>query len=284
MTGLAFGLVLVSAVMHASWNFLAKRVGGGMAVVWLFSAISALIYLPLVIAILLIQKPVMGGFEILFLVGTVVLHILYYFLLTRGYRAGDLSMVYPLARGTGPVLSVIGAIILLGERPMPGVVFGAILVGLGVFIIMGNPFALRANSAAIGYGLLCGLSIAAYTLVDKQAVSALMISPVLLTWFSSAAQGILLLPVARREWDVVRRAWNEHRREVIGIGVLDSLSYILFLIALTFSDVSLLAPLRQTSILIGAFMGVRLLSEDASRRRLIATGVMLFGLLALTLG
>jgi drug/metabolite transporter (DMT)-like permease len=94
----------------------------------------------------------------------------------------------------------------------------------------------------------------------------------------------LLLPVALRHREGVRRAWSTHRREVIGIGILDSLSYILFLIALSFSAVSLLAPLRQTSILIGAFMGVRLLSEDASRRRLIAAGVMMLGLAALALG
>jgi drug/metabolite transporter (DMT)-like permease len=174
----------------------------------------------------------------------------------------------------------------LGERPSVGAFAGAILVSVGVFILMGNPFTLRGrdNSAAIVYGLLCGLSIAAYTLWDKEAVSALLIPPVILTWFGNAAQALLLAPNALRYKETVRAAWKEHRRAVIGISILDSLSYILFLIALSFSSVSLLAPLRQTSILIGAFIGVRLLSEEASRRRIVAAVVMLGGLLALTLG
>jgi drug/metabolite transporter (DMT)-like permease len=286
MTGLAVGLVLISAVMHATWNFLAKQVGGGMAVVWLFSTIATVIYLPLVLAVLIIQQPTFGTPEMLFLSGTILLHLAYYFLLQRGYRSGDLSLVYPLARGIGPVLSVIGAILLLNERPSPGVFAGAMLVSVGVFILMGNLLTLRArgSGAAIGYGLLCGLSVAAYTLWDKQAVSALLIPPIFLTWVGNASQAVVLVPAATRRWETVRAAWKEHRRAVIGIGILDSLSYILFLIALSFGTVSLLAPVRQTSILIGALMGVRLLSEDTSSRRLIAAGVILAGLITLTLG
>jgi drug/metabolite transporter (DMT)-like permease len=286
MTGLAFGLVLTSAVMHASWNFLAKTVGGGMAAVWLYSTIATVIYLPLAVAVLIVQQPTLGARELLFLGGTCLLHIAYYFLLQRGYHSGDLSLVYPLARGTGPALSVVGAILLLGERPSAGAFGGALLVSVGVFILMGNPFTLRGrdNGAAVIYGLLCGLSIAAYTLWDKQAVTAFLIPPVILTWAGNAVQAVVLAPNAARYRETVRAAWNDHRRAVIGVGILDSLSYILFLIALSFGTVSLLSPLRQTSILIGAFMGVRLLSEDASRRRLVAAGVMLVGLIALALG
>jgi drug/metabolite transporter (DMT)-like permease len=222
----------------------------------------------------------------LFLSGSVALHIAYYFLLQRGYHSGDLSLVYPLARGTGPALSVFGAILLLGERPSLGAFAGAILVSIGVFILTGNVLTLRGNpnAAAIAYGLLCGLAVAAYTLWDKEAVSTLLIPPIILTWAGSAAQAVVLIPAALKSKDAVRDAWHNHRAAVLGIGILDSLGYILFLIALGFSSVSLLAPLRQTSILIGAFMGVRLLSEDASRRRLVAVAVMLIGVIALTLG
>ncbi len=286
MTGLVFGLVLASAGMHAVWNLLAKQVGGGMAVVWLFSTIATLIYLPVALVIIVVQHPPMGIPQLVFLAGTCGLHIVYYFTLQRGYRAGDLSLVYPLARGTGPALAVVGAILLLGERPSVGAFIGAMGVSAGVFLLMGNPLTLRSheNRGAILYGLVCGLSIAAYTLWDKQAVSALLIPPVILTWAGNAVQAAALAPAAYRYRDAARTAWNEHRLAVIGIGVLDSLSYILFLIALSFGSVTLLAPLRQVSILIGAFFGVRLLSEAASRRRLIAAGVMLLGVAALTLG
>lgn len=286
MNGLAFGLVLLSALMHASWNLLAKRAGGGMAMVWLFSTVAALIYLPLAIAVLIIQQPVMGVPQVVYILGSVVLHIAYYFLLQRGYSTGDLSLVYPLARGTGPMLSILGAVILLGERPSPIVIVGALAVTAGVLILTGNPLALRGNAAAaaIVYGLLCGLSIAAYTLWDKEAVSTWAIPPLIFTWAGNAAQAFLLAPTAYRYRDRVANAWKNHRREVFGIGILDSLSYILFLIALSVGTVSNLAPVRQTSILIGAFLGVRLLSEDASRRRIIAAGVMLAGLVALAFG
>lgn len=286
MTGLAFVLVLTSAFMHASWNLLAKRAGGGMAMVWLFSTVAAIIYLPVAAAIFFIQQPTLEGQHLLFIAGSVVLHIAYYFLLQRGYSTGDLSLVYPLARGTGPLLSILGAVILFSERPSSAVLVGAIFVTVGVLILTGNPLALRSKEAApaVVYGLLCGLSIAAYTLWDKQAVSGLLIPPVIFTWAGNAAQAVLLAPNAYRYRDQVRHAWANHRREVFGIGILDSLSYILFLIALSVGTVSNLAPVRQTSILIGAFMGATLLSEEASRRRLIAAAVMLAGLAALAFG
>ncbi len=283
---LAFALVLLSATLHATWNFLAKRVGGGMTVVWLFTVIGVVVYLPLMLAVLIIEQPTLGLTEFLFIGGTVILHIVYYFLLQSGYRVGDLSLVYPLARGTGPLLTVIGAILLLDERPSVTAFIGALIVTAGIFILTGNVFALRGrdHGPAVAYGLLCGFAIACYTLWDQQAVTVLMIPPVVLIWFAAAAQSIVLTPNAVRNWDIVRHAWANHRRAVIAIGILDLLSYILFLIALRFSDVSLLAPLRQVSILIGAFMGVRLLSEAASTRRLIAAAVMVVGILALTLG
>lgn len=286
MTGLAFALVLASAFMHASWNYLAKRAGGGMAMVWMFSTVGALLYLPVAAVSYIIQKPDIGPPQIAYIAGSVILHIAYYFLLQRGYQSGDLSLVYPLARGTGPLLSIVGAIMLLGERPSPAVLVGAVFITAGVLILTGNPLALRGKGAApaIVYGLLCGLSIAAYTLWDKEAVGTWAIPAVIFTWAGNASQALLLAPNAYRYREQVRRAWAFHRREVFGIGILDSLSYILFLVALAVGTVSNLAPVRQTSILIGAFMGARLLSEEASRRRLVAAAVMLAGLVALAFG
>ncbi|MBK8024219.1 MAG: hypothetical protein IPK19_22985 [Chloroflexi bacterium] len=216
MTAAALLLVGASAVMHATWNFLAKRIGGGMAAIWLYSTLASLIYLPLAGYILFVEQPTLGPTELLFLSGTVVLHIAYYFLLQRGYKAGDLSLVYPLARGTGPMLSVVGAILMLGERPSIGALAGAAFISVGVFILLGNPAHLRRsdNRAAVAYGLLCGLTIAAYTLWDKQAVSALLIPPLFLTWVGNFAQAILLAPAAYRERATLRAAWRIHRPAV----------------------------------------------------------------------
>ena len=103
MSVLALILVLSSAVLHATWNWLAKRAAGGIPFVWLFSALSATIYLPIVIITLLTLHPLIGNTEIVFMLGSSMLHLGYFFLLNRGYQVGDLSLVYPLSRGTGPV-------------------------------------------------------------------------------------------------------------------------------------------------------------------------------------
>lgn len=283
---LAFALVLTSAGLHAVWNFLAKRAGGDTTFVWLFSALATLIYLPLAIFILFAQQPHIGLPEIGALVVTGLLHVAYYLLLNRGYRAGDLSLVYPIARGAGPMLSVVGAVLLLGERPSLLAVIGMLLIVAGVVVVTGNPRRARRDGAvpAIIYGLLVAVSIAAYTLWDKQAISVYLIPPLILTWFSGAVRTIALAPHALRHWRQVGQDWQQFKREALGIAVLDSLSYILFLIALSFSQVSHLAPLRQTSILIGAFLGARLLAEDAGRRRVLAAVVMMAGVIALALG
>ncbi len=285
MTLLAFALVLTSAILHATWNYLAKRAGGGTIFVWMFSLAGWLLYFPLALAILVIQQPDLGGAALVAILGTCLLHLVYYLLLQRGYRVGDLSIVYPLARGTGPAIASVGAVLLLGERPSAGVWVGTALLFLGVLILTGDPRALRKNGAAKGvlYGLLVGVSIAAYTLWDKRGVSALLIPPLLLTWASNGFRALALAPQAFRHWEQVKLQWTTNRRPLFGIAILDPLSYILFLLALQSSPVTLLSPLRQSSILIGAFLGIQVLSEDAGRRRLIAAGVMLAGLLALTL-
>ena len=286
METLAFGLVLTSAGLHAVWNFLAKRASGETTFVWLFSALATLIYLPLAIIILITQRPNLGLPELGALGVTCLLHIAYYLLLNRGYRAGDLSLVYPIARGAGPMLSVVGAVFLLGERPSLLAVIGMLLIVAGVVVVTGNPTTAQRDGVipAIVYGLLVAVSIAAYTLWDKQVVSFYLIPPLILTWSSGAVRTVVLAPHALRHWGQVRQDWQRFKREALGIAVLDALSYILFLIALSFSQVSHLAPLRQTSILIGAFLGARLLGEKVGQRRIIAALVMLAGVIALALG
>ncbi|MCB9452324.1 MAG: EamA family transporter [Anaerolineaceae bacterium] len=286
MSVLALILVLSSAVLHATWNWLAKRAAGGIPFVWLFSALSATIYLPIVIITLLTLHPLIGNTEIVFMLGSSMLHLGYFFLLNRGYQVGDLSLVYPLSRGTGPVLAVVGAVALFGERPSSLAVVGIALVTSGVFILTGDLKALRRNGTApaVIYGLLTGLVIAVYTLWDKLVVAGLLIPPLVLIWFSTVVRTLALIPYVLRHRSTVASLWRSYPKEALGIAVLDTLSYILFLAALTFSPVSYLSPARQISILLGAFLGVRLLAESDARRRFIAAGVMLIGLVALTLG
>src|SRR5215510_8448772 len=116
MTILALGLILAAATVHASWNYFLKRSGGGTVFVWLFAALSALIYAPLAIGILWWKQPAFGWPQYGLIFASAVLHTAYYLLLDRGYRSGDLSIVYPIARGSGPLITVLCAILILGER------------------------------------------------------------------------------------------------------------------------------------------------------------------------
>src|SRR5688572_6928076 len=113
----ALALVVVGAFIHAYWNLLVKRAAGDPAFVWLFSFTSALIYLPVVVVLIALEPLDYGPTEWALILSSGVLHLAYAVTLNHGYRVGDLSVVYPIARGTGPLISSLGAIVLLGERP-----------------------------------------------------------------------------------------------------------------------------------------------------------------------
>lgn len=283
MTLFALALVLAAALMHATWNLLAKRASGGPAFVWLFSALAGVIYAPFVVAVLLVEQPDIDASMLPFLVVSPVLNGIYFLLLQRSYRSGDLSLVYPLARGSAPLITTIVAIMLFGERPTLLAVGGTLLITLGVVILASTPGARRGAGArqAVAYGLLTGVSIATYTLWDKYAVGTALVPPLFLGWAIYMGQAVLLAPMALRRWGTVRSEWRMHRREALGVGVLSPLSYVLVLIALVFTPVSYVAPAREISILIGVVMGSRLLAEGHGPRRLIAAGAMVVGVIGL---
>ena len=286
MTELALALVLASAVAHAGWNFIAKRASAGPVFNWLFDALSVLVCLPLFAVQVLVAPPRLGPVEATFVVGSALLHLAYFLLLGQAYRVGDLSLVYPLARGVGPMLSTLAAVALLGERPTPLAVGGAALIGLGVIVLAGNPRRLRGSAAgpSVLFAVLTGMVIAAYTLWDKQAVSAAGMPPVLYFALFTTVRAALLTPYALAHPDVARQEWRTHRKHALGIALLSPMSYILVLYALSVSPVSYVAPVREIGILLGAVMGSRWLAEGDAARRLAGAVAMVAGVVALALG
>ncbi len=282
MTLFALSLLLAAAFVHATWNLLLKRAQGGPAFQWLFAVLSVGLYLPAVLAWCWYRPTALSTTMVAVIAGSSVLHTLYYGVLQRGYRAGDLSVVYPLARGTGPFLAVIGAVLILGERPTAGVVAGGILIIAGVFVLSGAGAWSRRGApsgAAVTYGLATGVVIASYTLWDKNAVSAIGIAPLLLDWGTNCGRTVLLAPVAWRRRPELRNHWLRHRREALGVALLNPLAYIFVLTALQITPVSHIAPAREISILIGSLMGIRLLGEGAARIRLLGAASMTLGLI-----
>lgn len=286
MTALALGLVLASAVAHATWNYFAKRSRGGVPFLWLALTLAIPLYAPIAIAVVLLTGPSIGPVEILWMVMNGALNVAYFIFLQRGYRAGDLSVVYPVARGTGPVLATIAAILLFGERPTPLAIAGAAAIAVGVFVLTGDPRKLRerGTGAAVAYALLTGATIATYTLWDKRAVSVLLIPPVLYEWGANVCRSLILLPVALPRWAEVRAEWVANRAAILAVATLSPLAYMLVLTALAISRVSYVAPAREIGILFGVLLGARSLAEADIGRRSIAATLMVGGVTALVLG
>ncbi|MCA1644628.1 MAG: DMT family transporter [Chloroflexi bacterium] len=286
MTELALVLVLVSAVAHAGWNFIAKRASGGPVFNWLFDVLSVLVWAPLGVLQVVLQPPRLGTLEVIFIVGSAVLHLAYFLLLGQGYRRGDLSLVYPLARGAGPMLSTAAAVLLLGEHPTPLALMGAALIGLGVFVLVGDPRQLHSSTAgaSVAFALLTSVVIAAYTLWDKQAVSTVGIPPILYFYLFTLTRALLLTPYALAKVATVKSEWRTHKKHALGIAALSPVAYILVLYALAVSPVSYVAPVREIGILLGALMGSRWLAEGNARQRLAGAAAMVLGVVALAVG
>ena len=288
MTTYALALVITAAVLHASWNYLLKKCGGGIGVLTLSAIVATTVLTPFSLYLIFANDFDFTPLVLVAIVGGGVLHLIYFLLLDRAYRAGgDLSVVYPLARATGPLLTIIVATLIFGERMSALALSGAVLIGISALVLTGNPAKLFSKnaSAGVGFALLCGCMIASYTVWDKQAVAVLLIPPVVFDWGANLSRIAMLTPMAmRREPGAISRAWNEHRKTVIAIGVLSPLSYILVLTAMVFTPVSYVAPTRELSILFAALLGAHALKEGDAKRRTIAALGMVLGVSGLALG
>ncbi|OAB56236.1 hypothetical protein AY599_09980 [Leptolyngbya valderiana BDU 20041] len=281
MSLLGFALVLSAAVCHATWNFFVKRIAAGPELVWLFSVLSVLLYFPAAVYVSAGQAA-FSPLAMAFIAGSAALHLGYFLLLQRGYRRGDLSLVYPTARATGPLVSVGFALAFLGEDLTLRIAAGGILIVFGVLMLtggirLGRPHALPS----LGFGLAAGLLIGSYTVWDAYAVAVLAVPPLLLDYASSVGRSVLLAPLAYRRRGRVRRLWRAHRLGVLAIAVFNPLAYILVLIALTFTPVVYVAPIRELSVSLTVLMGSLLLGEGELRRRLVWATVIVGGVAVL---
>jgi drug/metabolite transporter (DMT)-like permease len=286
MTSFALLLILAAAFLHATWNFLNKHAGGHATFTWLVAVLSALLYAPATIAIIEIWQLEITAATIGLIAGSAALHTAYFVMLNQAYRIGDLSLVYPMARGTGPLLAATAAILFLGERPSPIAAVGALLIVGGAIILTTNVSRLCQSESrdALIYALITGVFIAAYTLWDKQSVSHFGVSPLVLDWGANVGRALFLTPFALKYSDHTVSEWREHKYEAIACAVLIPLAYILVLTAMRFTPVSYVAPAREISILIGTGMGTRFLGEGDARRKLAGASAMVLGIVGLAAG
>ena len=166
-------LVLIAAVLHAFWNLLSKRAQGKTPFIGLVYFASTIVYLPVLLLEVRHDDTVFTQPLFWFCLSSALLHLGYYIILQKGYRGADLSVVYPLARGSGPVFSSIAAILFLQEELKLTSTIGLLLIIAGVLLITGLSFRKEDNNkimTGIIYGVLTGFFIALYTLNDVIAV------------------------------------------------------------------------------------------------------------------
>jgi len=282
MTPLAVALVLAAAFLHAFWNLHAKRAGGSIAFIWLMLCGSVLLYVPVAIVTWALIHPRFVPIDWLFICGTAVLHVVYFLLLQGGYRIGDLSVVYPLSRGTGPLLTALVATAFLGERPAVLGWLGIVLVLSGIIVFAGDSRRLAgAHGTSVAYAVATGALIAAYTLWDRHAVNTLALSPIVYDFLGNTGRALLLAPLAMARRGEIVFEYREHLREIVIVAALSPLAYLMVLFAMRIAPVSYVAPAREVSIVIGALLGVRMLAEPDSRRRIVAAVAIVGGIVAI---
>lgn len=285
MSPLVLGLIAVAAVAHATWNVAIKRAGtSGPGFLWLTFLVGAIVFLPFGVWSLVVERVDLVHWLWLAVVSG-ALQVAYFFLLQRGYRVGDVSVVYPLARGTGPLITVIFAIILLGERPGPVALLGAATVIAGVVITgLAGRSTPGGTRAGVFYGLVIGVLIAVYTLWDSAAVTLGGMPAVGLYWGSVLFQSAIIAPVAVRERMVLASTARRHWVAILLVGVLAPLAYILVLLAIQLAPVSIVAPAREVSVVLVGLAGWLVFREPHPARRLIGAGVVLAGIALLAAG
>lgn len=288
MSALALTIVLLAAFVHATWNYAAKRAGGGLPFVCLSNLIALVCYAPVLVFYWLHYQPVLPVSAVTVIAASGVIKTAYALLLQRGYRTGDFSLIYPLARGTGPLLSTVAAIVIFGERPTPLALAGGVIIVSCVFYLTGGTSLLHQSHAhlrtAMRFGLATGCCIAGYTVWDQRAVSQLHLPPILYDSGTAIMMFILLAPFAWRRRTEVAQEWRLHKWHAAIVGTFGAVGYVLILTAMKVTPVSYIAPAREISIVIGAFFGAKLLKEADGQRRLVAAGGMAVGIIALALG
>jgi len=289
----AFSLIVLAGLLHAGWNIVAKRVGGDARFAFFTAVLMMFVWAPLGWWLGREAVPQWDALAWGLVATSGVLHVAYYVILLRGYRHADLTVVYPLARGSGPLLSSLVAVTLLGERLSAlGAVGIAAVVG-GVFLIAGGPALLRAAHdpaararvhAGVAYGLLTGVFIAAYTVVDGYAVKVALLSPILVDYMGNFFRVALLAPVVWRDRPTVRLLWTRQWRAALVVAVISPVAYVLVLFAMREAPISHVAPAREVSMLFAALLGGHLLGEGDRLARLGGAILIAGGVVALGLG
>jgi drug/metabolite transporter (DMT)-like permease len=275
----ALVLILLSAVVHAVVNVLTKRAEDKYAMRLLIGVFSAILVTP---ALFFVSVP--HGIAVWLLVATAFVHAIYELLLVKSYESAAFSAVYPVARGTGPLFTALGAIFLLREHAPLIELFGIVLVCGGVITIGLSHRATKGALTGLAYALGTGLTIGIYTLIDASGVRAVPQPFTYVLWFFVAhgASVLLTAPGIRGKAVIIeaRRQWKLGA----GVAALSVVTYGSAMLAYRVGATAQLAALRETSVLFGTALAMTFLGEHMTIRRWLAAGVIASGAIMLQMG
>jgi drug/metabolite transporter (DMT)-like permease len=279
----ALALLVISAFLHASWNLLIKRAKEKQIFTWWALIIGLVCFSPFLLQVRFFPASVWP-----YILSSALTEAVYYFVLLRAYQYGDFSLVYPMARGAAPALLTLWAVLFLGERP---VVQGLLGIGLliGGLIVVGSTTWWQQRktsslaSSALGLALATACCVSIYSAIDGAAVrqvaplpytvlviglTAVFIAPLIVLRYGKQA----LLAEVRSNWLLITIA-----------GILSFSTYMLVLLAYSFSLVSYGGAVREISVVIAAFVGWRWLGEGFGRARLLGALLIFVGIVVIAL-
>lgn len=283
MTGAALALVTTAAFLHASWNALAKRGRDPVVFLWWSQCAATALLLPFGI-----RELAVSGFPAAaapFVVATSALHTFYFYALGRSYGSGAFSHVYPIARGLSVAVVPVVALFVFDERltPLGTVGIGFVVAGIIAIHLAVAPrvAAARRTGAATAWALATGLTIAAYSIVDKAGVQRM--GPVPYLMLAQAGCMVGLLPAVAARSDAVRREWAQNRVTILAVAAMSSAAYTLVLFAFRFSKTGYVVAAREMSIVLSALIGSLWLGEGHLAPRLTGAAIVLAGVACIAL-
>lgn len=273
MTAAAFSLALGSAVLHATWNALLARARDVRAATTVALVVATVLFTPLAAATWDVDRAAVP-----WIVASAALELVYFLLLTAAYGRSDLSLVYPIARGSAPVLVLVGAAVV-GATVGVAQAVGVILVGIGVILVRGARS--RADARGFVLSLAIGGTIAGYTLVDKEGIQHAAPLPYLVLALAPVAMATLVIQLRSGGVGSLR---SEFDAAALAAGALTFTAYALALAALEVAPAASVAAVRETSVLFAVALGALLLREDVSRARVAGAVVVVTGVALVALG
>ncbi|MFL2653675.1 MAG: EamA family transporter [Dehalococcoidia bacterium] len=270
--------VLISTLLHATWNFLIKKSNHPYEYVQLLALVSGAISLPFAIFFIITDTFTITGILLSILSGFV--HVFYFYFLGTAYKKADLSFVYPIARGTAVALVPLVGLFIIKESVSSISLLGVFIVFLGIFSLGNITHIKSVNFNDLFLSLITGITVTTYTIVDKYAVS--LINPFFVFSISSFLGGFLSITLIDRRINHFYLVAKYNIKIVILISFLSAIAYTLILYAYKYSDVSLVTPLREMQTAIAAIMGIVLLNEKLKFYKIIGISFIVIGAILIT--